>query len=93
MTSTWAFKKKSTGDCRGRLNAHGFKHKEGVHYEENEIAALVTNEVTIRVILVIMIVIRLLEGLLDVKGAFLQGQFEKDEKPIYIKVPDGIEEY
>ena len=40
-----------------------------------------------------MIILRLYRGLLDVKGAFLQGEFDMDEKSIYMKVPGGIEKY
>ena len=47
---------------------------------------------TIRVVLVIMLILRLLAGVLDVKGAFLQGQFARDEEQIYMHVPDGLEE-
>ena len=71
LTSTWAFKKKSTGNRRGRLNAHGFKQVEGKHFKKDNISSPVTNEVTIRVALVIILVLRLLAGVLDVKGAFL----------------------
>jgi len=71
LTSTWAFKKKLTGKRRGCLNAHGFKQIEGVHYNKDDIAAPVTNEVTIRVVMVISIVLELCRGLLDIKGVFL----------------------
>ena len=80
ITTTWAFKKKSSGDRWGRLNAHGFKQQPNVHYRKDSISSPVTNEVTIRVVLVIMIVLQLLSGVLDVKGAFLQGEFEYDEE-------------
>jgi len=93
LTSTWAFKKKSTGNRRGRLNAHGFKQKEGKHYKKDSISSPVTNEVTIRIVLVIILVLRLLAGVLDVKGAFLQGEFDKDEADIYMHVPDGLEDH
>ena len=40
-----------------------------------------------------MIVLRLYGGLLDAKSAFLQGEFDKDKKSIYMKMPNGIEKY
>ena len=92
IATTWAFKKKSSGDRRGRLNAHGFKQQPDVHFKKDSISSPVTNEVTIRVVLVIMIVLQLLSGVLDVKGAFLQGEFEHDEEQIYLIVPDGLKE-
>ena len=57
LTSTWVFKKKSTGNRRGRLNAHGFKQKEGKHYKKDSMSSPVTNEVTIRIVLVIMLIL------------------------------------
>ena len=38
LASMWVPKKKSNGNARGRLNAHGFKQKRNVHYKENNIA-------------------------------------------------------
>ena len=55
LTSTWAFKKKSTGNCRGRLNAHEFKQKEGKYFKKDRISSPVTNELAIRVALVIIL--------------------------------------
>ena len=43
-----------------------------MHYDKDEISAPVSNEVTIRVVMVINLVLRLHAGLFDVKGAFLQ---------------------
>ena len=93
LTSTRAFKKKSNGNLRGRLNAHGFKQKEGVHFKKNSISSPVTNEVTIRIVLVIILVMQLLAGVLEVKGAFLQGEFDSDEEQTHLTVPDGLEDY
>ena len=62
-----------------------------MHYKKNNIAALVTNKITIRVVLMIIIILQLFTGLLDVKCAFLQGEFRPNKKPIYMKVPKGLE--
>ena len=72
LTSKWMFKKNPNGTLRGRLNTHGFKQIEGVHYETTYVAAPVTNEVTIRVVMVIIMVFKLHSELLDVKGTFLK---------------------
>ena len=74
------------------MNAHGFKQQPNVYYRKDSISSPVTNEVTIRVVLVIMIVLQLLSGVLDVKGAFLQGEFEYDEEQIYLTIPDGLKD-
>ena len=92
LTSTWAFKKKSTGKRRGRLNAHGFKQKPSVHCKKGSVSSPVTNEVTIRIVLVIILLLQLLAGVLDVKGAFLQGNFDDDEEPIFMEIPDGLKD-
>ena len=42
-------KKKMNGDFRARLNAHGFKQVEGMHYVPETISAPVTNPNTIRI--------------------------------------------
>jgi len=52
----------------------------------------VTNEATIRVVMVLSIVFGWANQLVDVKGTFLCGNFQ-DEKPIYMKVPEGFETY
>ena len=57
LTSTWAFKKKSNGNLRSQLNAHGFKQKEGVHFKKDSMSSPVTNEVTIRIVLVLNIIL------------------------------------
>eukprot|EP00956_Cyclotella_meneghiniana_P033425 scaffold96112_cov23-Cyclotella_meneghiniana.AAC.1 len=47
-STTWAMKKKSSGNLRGRLNAvRGFKQLEGQHYIVENIFSTVTNPVTI----------------------------------------------
>jgi len=43
--------------------------------------------------MVIFLVLQLHSGLLDVKGAFLQGEFGKNDKDLYMKVPEGLESY
>ena len=67
------FKNKFNGKHRGRLNTHGFKQVEGVYHNKDDVAAPIANEVTTRVAIVIMTVLKVCAGLLDVKGAFLPG--------------------
>ena len=94
IDSTWACKKKSNGKLRGRLNARGFKQKEGVHYDGDSISAPVTNEVTIRILLVLMVMagMVMVGRVVDVQGAFLHGEFE-DGETIYMEVPQGFERH
>ena len=55
LTTTWAMKKKSNGVYRTRLNMRGYEQQEGEHYKEDSISPPVTNDTTIRICLVIMI--------------------------------------
>ena len=48
-------KKKSNGTLRARLNARGFKQVEGRHYIEDDKSAPVVNEVTVRVVLTLAV--------------------------------------
>lgn len=93
ITSTWAMKKKSSGTRRARVNARGFEQVPGVHYDPKTIAAPVINDITIRVIIVLMLMAVFFGELLDVKGAFLIGDFSPNEKPIYMKVPQGFKDF
>ena len=70
-------KKKANGTFRARLNARGFMQVDGVHYDSANISAPVTNDVTIRIVLVIMLMASWVGELLDIKGAFLHGDFER----------------
>jgi hypothetical protein len=90
IDSTWACKLKSNGTKRGRLNARGFKQVDGQSYDSANIHAPVTNAVTVRLVLVLMLLAGWVSHVVDVKGAFLHGKFEKGEK-VYMKVPEGWE--
>ena len=93
ITSTWACKKKSNGTYRARVNARGYEQIPGEHYDPKSIAAPVTNDITIRVILILMIMAMWCGELLDVKGAFLHGLFGPKENPLYMHIPQGFTEY
>ena len=53
ITSTWAIKKKASGDRRARVNAQGFEQIPWVHYNPERKASPVVNMTTIRIILVL----------------------------------------
>ena len=90
VSTTWAMKKKSNGTLRARLNMRGYEQEDGVHYDGQSIASPVTTDVTVRVILTLMLMCGWTAKLLDVKGAFLHGEFDNGEE-IYTEVPDGFE--
>ncbi len=62
------------------------------HCIGNSIHALVTNAITICVVLTLMLMLGWIATVVDVKGAFLCGEFQKGEE-IYSKVPQGWEGY
>jgi hypothetical protein len=79
-------KKKSNGTLRGRMNARGFKQVEGMHYNGTTISSPVTNSATIRIVLMLMIMASMLAYVVDVKGAFLHGEFE-DGAITHVNIP------
>ena len=85
-------KKKSSGVLRGRINARGFKQVEGRHYEGTTISSPVTNAATNRIVLMLMVMAGMIAHVVNVKGAFLHGDFE-DGKKIHMKTPMGFEKH
>ena len=85
-------KKKSNGTLHGRINVRGFKQVEGQHYNASSISAPVTNGMTIKLVLVLMLASGGIAHVADVKGALLHGKFDDGEK-IYIKITLGFKEF
>ena len=85
IDTMWAMKTKSSGVLRGRVNVRGFKQVEGEHYDGTSISAPVTNAMTIKVTLPLMLMQGGIAHVVDVKGTFLYGEFEDGEK-VYLKV-------
>ena len=86
VTSTWAMKKKASGKYRACCNMRGYEQQDGQHYDSHSISAPVTNDVTIRFNFILMMMALYWAYLLDVKGAFLHGQFRNGEE-IYSEIP------
>ncbi len=85
-------KKKSTRKLRGHLNSCRFKQVEGVHNGRTSTHALVANAGTIQIVSILMIMADWQGQIVDLKGAFLHGEF-KDGEVIYMKVPRGFEKF
>ena len=92
VSTTWAMKRKSNGVRRARLNMRGYEQVEHIHYDPSSTAAPVTNDVTIRVMLTIAIMASWIAYIVDVKGAFLHGDFENEEE-IYTEIPEGFDQW
>ena len=71
------------------MNARGFKQVEGEMYQSNSIAAPVTNDVTIQVVLTMMLLAYWQGQIVDINGTFLHGHFENGEI-IHMTVPKGF---
>ena len=92
LTSTWAMKKKANGKFRARVNARGYEQIDGVHYDEDTKSAPVTNDHTIRIVLILLCMAGWLSHILDVQGAFLNGRFA-DEEVLFMEIPEGFERF
>ncbi len=76
-------KKKSSGTLQGRVNVQGFKQIDGQHYDGTSISAPVTNAISIRMALTVMLMQDRIAHVVDIKGAFLSGEFEDGEKNLH----------
>ena len=92
IDTVWAMKKKSNCKLHGSVSARGFKQIEGQHLDGSSISVPVTNGMTIRLVLTLMLAGGSIAHVVDVKGAFLYGEFD-DSKKIYIKIPLGFKEF
>jgi hypothetical protein len=63
-----------------------------LHFDSTDTSAPVVNEITIRIVLLMMILAGWTAMLLDVRGAFMNGRFKDDEK-VYMYVPEGFEKW
>jgi hypothetical protein len=91
LSTTWACKKKSNGTYRARLNARGYEQVDGEHYNENTKAAPVVSDATIYIVLIFWIMACWYAEVMDLRGAFLHGDFEPGQK-MFVYVPKGFEE-
>jgi hypothetical protein len=73
IDTTWAMKKKSSGTLRLGVNVRGFKQINGQHYDGTCNCVPVTNAMTIRIALSIMLMQCGIAHVVDVKGAFVWG--------------------
>jgi hypothetical protein len=79
---------------RERMNARGFKQVEGLSTMTARQSAhqVLTYSATIRIVLTLMIMASMIAHVVDVKGAFLHGEFE-DREIIHMTIPQGFEKH
>ena len=92
LSSTWVMKKKASGAHRARVTARGFEQIDGEHYDENDKAAPVVCEATIRIMFILILMAGWWAEVIDVVGAFLLGEFDPKHK-MYLWVPQGFERF
>eukprot|EP00957_Ditylum_brightwellii_P113579 8659520-Ditylum_brightwellii.AAC.1 len=85
-------KPKASGANHARLNARGYKQVDGLHYDCHDLSAPVVNDMTVRIVTILTIMAAWTAELLDVQGAFLNGQFQNGEQ-LYMYVPQGFERF
>ena len=83
--SKWVFKVKKDRTFRARLCAIGYSQIAGIDYTDN--FAPVVNDVTFRLIVVLMMVNEWVADVVDIVTAFLYGNLDEE---IYLKLPDGL---
>ena len=92
IDGTWALKKNGNVVCRDRLTTRGFKQVDGIYYDSASIHAPVTNAMSVRMVLALMLMADWTAEVVGVKGEFLHGQFT-DCKRMYMEVPRGWREH
>ncbi len=83
----WVFKCKRDGRYRSRLVALGYTQVAGVDFTDN--FSPVVNDVTLRMIPILWIVLGLDIHQMDVETAFLEGILDPSEY-VYMHCPDGM---
>ena len=93
LTSTWAMKKKSNGTFRARINGRGYEQIDGQHYDGSSIHAPVTNDCSVRIVMVLALMARWHGHIVDVKGGFLNGHLDHEKEKMYLGIPEGFERF
>eukprot|EP00957_Ditylum_brightwellii_P141324 10767742-Ditylum_brightwellii.AAC.1 len=86
LTSTWAMKPKASGAKHAKLNTWGYEQVDGLHYDSHNLSVPVVNDMTVRIVMILTIMVTWTAELLDVQGAFLKGRFQNGEQ-LYMHVP------
>ena len=85
VKSKWVFKIKRDGTFRARIVACGYSQIPGVDFSDNY--APVVNDITFRLMLIVLIIYALSSKIADVETAFLYGALEE---VIFMECPPGM---
>ena len=87
LSSTWTMKKKSNGTYGARMNMSKYEQIDGEHYDSASISSPVTNDVSMRVLLILLVMADNGACIVDVQRAFLIWDVDNDEM-LYFKIPE-----
>ena len=87
VKSKWVFKIKRNETYRARLVACGYSQIPGVDFAENY--SPVINDVTFRIMLVMMMMKNWDAKIIDIVTVFLEGDLDEE---IFMKIPEGYYE-
>jgi hypothetical protein len=87
-----AMKKKASCIYHAQINARGYEQVDGEHYDASQKSAPVVSAAAIQIFFILAIMAEWVMEIMDVKGAFLLGDFEDGHK-MFLEVPQGSEEY
>ena len=95
LTFTWAMKKKSNGTFCARINGKRYEQVDGEHFDQDNVATLTINIVSVIVMLVLMLLMKGYAHLVDVNKVFSFSGFEHDviinqSRNHYMKIPKGF---
>ena len=93
ITSTWFMKKKANGTYHAILYVRRFQQVEGVNFDAADIASPVTNDMSIRIVMVSTLTTGWIAKIVDKKGAFLHGELDEGTDRVYMAVPEVFEKH
>ena len=85
-------KKKPNGIFRTRINCRGYEQVDGQHYDGTSIRVLVTNDTSVRITMVIALMAGWHGKIVNVIGAFLNGELGLKKEKMWMYIPEGFEE-
>ena len=92
LTSTWVMKKKLNAIFGDRINGRLYEQVGGIHYYGSSIHSPVSSDVRIIIAMILVLVSVWDSQIVDVKGAFLNGDLDDSEK-VHTHFPQGFKKY
>ena len=68
--------KKANGEYQARLASRGFKQTQGKSFVHHDISSPAVDDITVRIVLVLILMGNMITHLVDVNSAFLLGEFK-----------------